>query len=311
MRSLCLLFFFLLGMSTTLSAKDDFMLVFSVMGKSKYIENSSSKSKRLQANTKLFPEATIKLKKKAKVNLYYNGEYQILEGPGNFSIDKLMKETESRIKDNFAKLMAEDYLMASTDGKGTGTKKGGIGYGNKKYLILPIAPASDDKEPVIIDDREIQFEWKNKKGVAPSNNTFQLMITGPGEKEVYQAEVKGFSHTVSSSTLGLSAGNTYGWRVKSVSNDTITSPKVLFEYADPADQVEILAEIQRRAIYKSSSPAAQLFFQAVYLEENDYDYAAYQLYRLGIKKYKKDVMLQKAYQSYMQRHDLSPSEDSK
>lgn len=311
MRSLCLLFFFLLSLSTTLSAKDDFMLVFSVMGKSKLIENSSSKSKRLKANTKLFPEATIKLKKKAKVNLYYNGEYQILEGPGNFSIDKLMKETESRVKDNFAKLMAEDYLMASTDGKGGDHKKGGIGYGNKKYLILPIAPASDDKEPVILDDREIQFEWKNKKGVAPGNNTFQLMITGPGDKEVYQTEIKGFNHNVSSTSLGLSPGSTYGWYVKSVSNDTITSPKVLFEYADPADQAEILAEIQRRPIYKSSSPAAQLFFQAVYLEENGYDYAAYQRYRLGIKKYKKNAILQKAYQSYLQRHDLKPSEGSK
>lgn len=311
MRSLCLLFFFLLGMSTTLSAKDDFMLVFSVMGKSKYAENNTSRFKKLKANTLLFPEATIKLKKKAKVNLYYDGEYQVLNGPGVFAIDELMKKAEGRIRDNFAKMMAEDYLMASTDGKDSGNKKGGIGYGNKKYLILPIAPASDDKEPVIIDDREIQFEWKNKKGVAPSNNTFQLMITGPGEKEVYQVEVKGFSHTVSSSTLGLSAGATYGWRVKSVSNDTITSPKVLFEYADPADQTGILAEIQRRPIYKSSSPAAQLFFQAVYLEENGYDYAAYQRYRLGIKKYKKNAMLQKAYQSYLQRHDLNSSEDSK
>ncbi len=96
-----------------------------------------------------------------------------------------------------------------------------------------------------------------------------------------------------------------------MSNDTITSPKVLFEYADPADQAEILAEIQRRPIYKSSSPAAQLFFQAVYLEENGYDYAAYQRYRLGIKKYKKNAILQKAYQSYLQRHDLKPSEGSK
>lgn len=306
MRSLYLLFFFLLSLSTTLSAKDDYMLVFSVMGKSKYMENSSSKSKRLKANTKLFPEATIKLKKKSKVNLYYNGEYQILEGPGNFSIDNLMKETESRIKDSFAKMMAEDYLMASTDGKGSGKKKGSIGFGNEKYLILPIAPAADDKEPVKLNDADIKFEWKNREEVAPSNNTFQLMITGPGDKEVYQTEVKGFSHTVSASTLGLSIGLTYGWRVKSVTNDTIMSPKVLFEYVAPADQAEILAEIQRRPIYRASSPAAQLFFQAVYLEEEDYHYAAYQLYLLGRKKYKKDDMLEQAYQRYLQRHGLMP-----
>lgn len=309
MRIGLLLLLFLIAASPPGVAKDDFMLAFSVEGKAKFKKSDSSKSKRLKSKTLLFPEASIKLKKNAQVNLYYDGEYQIVKGPGVFKISQLMTETQNRVKDRFAKMMAEDYLMASTGGKGTGKEKGGIGWGNEKFYVIPITPASDSKDPVKLDAGQIKFEWKNKEGVAPSNNTFQFMIKGRGQREVHSQEVKGFSLTLNASALSLEPGQTYGWSVQSVKNDTINSRVVLFEFTESTEKQAVLEEIRRRPIYKSSSPATQLFFEAVYLEENDFHYAAYRRYVEGVKRYKKNPMLREGHRDYLIRHDVRPSGD--
>ncbi|MEZ5039809.1 MAG: hypothetical protein R2828_07955 [Saprospiraceae bacterium] len=306
MRILYLFLLILFTLNVSANGQDDFMVAFSVTGKIKYTKSKADKPKRMRSGEVLFADATITLKKKAKVSLYFDGEYQVLEAPGTYSIADVMKTVEGKIEDRFAEMVVDDFLMASTGGKGTGDGKSGIGYGNAKFPVVPIQPFNAGNTIGKVSDAEITFRWANKKSVDPSANTFKFTLLEKGGTAIHQAEVKGFNLTLSASTLGLKPGSVYIWQVEATSDEKVKSPEVQFEYSDASVPRTLLQALGKENLYQTSSAATQLFLEAGSLEEQGYYYAAHQRLEMAIKKYKKDGLLKKAYDSYLQRHDLMP-----
>lgn len=304
MRSLYLFLLILFTLNVSAIGQDDFMVAFSVTGKIKYTKSKADKPKRMRSGEVLFADATITLKKKAKVSLYFDGEYQVLETPGTYAIADVMKTVEGKIEDRFAEMLMGD-MLASTGG-GTGKGKGGIGYGNAKFTVVPIQPFNAGNTIGKVSDAEITFRWANKKSVDPSTNTFKFTLLEKGGAAIHQAEVKGFNLTLNASTLGLKPGSVYIWQVEATSDEKVKSPEVQFEYSDANVTRTLLQALGKENLYQTSSAATQLFLEAGSLEEKGYYYAAHQRLEMATKKYKKDGLLKKAYDSYLQRHDLVP-----
>lgn len=302
MRSLYLLFLFLLSLGVTLPAQDDFMVAFSVTGKVKYKSSKQARSKRLKQSTILHPDAMVKVKKKASLSLYYGGEYQTLAEKGKYDIADLMQEADGRRARMVAPLF-DDFLMASVGTKGGKDGKGGIGYGNANFLIVPFQPFTLGEERGKVSGSEIQFRWKTRKSVDPAIQSFIFKLIKRGGEVIHETTVSGNSYTLKAGDINLTPGN-YRWQVEAASDSDIASPQTAFAYVAAEEETAVLERLKEDEVYKMSDPAAKVFFEAATLEKKGFHYAAYERYLMVKTSFSGNEVLKMALQKYLERHDL-------
>ena len=306
MRSVHLLLLFLLSLSVTVTAQDDFMVAFSVSGKVKYKAGKKARAKRLKQSTLLFPEAMVKVKKKASLSLYYGREYQTLDQKGKYYISDLMEEADGK-RARFVAPLFDDYLMASAGDKGGKEGKGGIGFGDSRFKIVPFQPYHKGEERGKVSGPEIKFRWKTRKDVDPAINTFKLKIIKRGGDIIHETTVEGSAYLLKTADISLEYGN-YRWQVESTADSEIASPQVAFAYVAAEDEAKVLEQLKKDEVYQMSDPAAKVFFEAAHLEKRGFHYAAYERYLMVNTQYQGNEVLKMALQRYLERNDLVEDE---
>lgn len=299
---LSILFLFLLSLSVTVTAQDDFMVAFSISGKVKYKPLKKARAKRLKQSALLFPEAIVKVKRKASLSLYYGGEYQTLDEKGKYYVINLMKEADGRRARMIAPLF-DDYLMASSGGKDDRDGKGGIGYGNSKFKIVPFQPYHKGEERGKVSGSEIKFQWKTRKTVDPSIQSFKFKLIKRGGDVIHETTVEGFEYILKVADISLTPGN-YRWQVEAATDTEIASPQIAFAYVEAEEETKALEQLKEDEVYQMSDPAAKVFFEAAVLEKKGFHYAAYERYQMANSVYQGNEVLQRALQRYLERNDL-------
>ncbi|MBX2877876.1 MAG: hypothetical protein KTR30_37500 [Saprospiraceae bacterium] len=306
MRSVHLLLLFLLSLSVSVTAQDDFMVAFSVSGKVKYKAGKKARAKRLKQSTLLFPEAMVKVKKKASLSLYYGREYQTLDKKGKYFVSDLMKEADGK-RARFVAPLFDDYLMASAGDKGGKEGRGGIGFGDSRFKIVPFQPYHKGEERGKVSGPEIKFRWQSRKEVDPSIKTFKLKIIKRGGDVIHETTVEGFEYILKVADISLEYGN-YRWQVEATADSDISSPQVAFAYVDAAEEAKVLERMKKDEVYQMGDPAAKIFFEAAQLEKSGFHYAAYERYLMVNTQYPGNEVLKMALQRYLERNDLVEDE---
>ena len=306
MRSVHLILLFLLSLSVSVTAQDDFMVAFSVSGKVKYKAGKKTRAKRLTQSTLLFPEAMVKVKKKASLGLYYGREYQTLDKKGKYYISDLMKEADGK-RARFVAPLFDDYLMASSDSKTSRDGRGGIGFGDSRFKIVPFQPYHKGEERGKVSGEEIKFRWKTRKSVDPAINTFKFKLIKRGGDVIHETEVTGSEYILKVSSISLEPGN-YRWQVESTTDSDISSPQVAFAYVDGDEEAKVLEKLKKDEVYQMSDSAAKVFFEAAHLEKQGFYYAAYERYLMATSTYQGNEVLKMALDKYLQRNDLVEDE---
>lgn len=302
MRSVQLLLLFLFSLSVTVTAQDDFMVAFSVNGKVKYKAGKKTRAKRLKQSTLLFPEAMVKVKKKASLGLYYGREYQTLDTKGKYYISDLMKEADGK-RARFVAPLFDDYLMASTDGKSGKGGKGSIGFGDSRFKVVPFQPISTDEERGKVSGPKIKFQWKTRKTVDPSVKRFKFKLIKRGGDVIHETEVEGSEYILTTADISLEPGN-YRWQVEAVADSDVSSPQVAFAYVKGEEEAAILEKLKKDEVYQMSDAAAKTFFEAANLEKRGFNYAAYERYQMANTVYQGNEVLKMALHRFLERHNL-------
>ncbi len=306
MRSVQLLLLFLFSLSLTVTAQDDFMVAFSVNGKVKYKAGKKVRAKRLKQSTLLFPEAMVKVKKKASLGLYYGREYQTLDTKGKYYISDLMKEADGK-RARFVAPLFDDMLMASNDSKTSRDGRGGIGFGDSRFKVVPFQPYHKGEERGKVSGEEIKFRWKTRKTVDPSVNTFKFKLIKRGGDVIHETEVTGSEYILKVASISLEPGN-YRWQVEATTDADISSPQVAFAYVATDEETKVLEQLKKDEVYQMGDPAAKVFFEAAHLERRGFYYAAYQRYLMAHSTYQGNEVLKMALKKYLERNDLVDNE---
>ncbi len=302
MRSMHFLLLLLLSLSMTVTAQDDFMVAFSVSGKVKYKAGKKSRAKRLKQSTLLFPEAVIKIKRNASLGLYYGREYQTLDKEGQYNIADLMKDADGQ-RARFVAPLFDDMLMASSDSKTSRDGRGGIGFGDSRFSIVPFQPYHKGEERGKVSGEEIKFRWKARKTVDSSINTFRFKLIRRGGDVIHEKEVTGSEYTLKTSSISLEPGN-YRWQVEATADPDVSSPQVAFAYVAADQEAKALEKLKKDEVYQMSDPAARVFFEAAHLEKRGFHYAAYERYLMANSTYQGNEVLKMALHKYLERNDL-------
>lgn len=303
----------LLGSAYLLPAQDELSpIVYSVRGKVKYAPGPGAKLKKLRSGTELNPDGLLKIYPGARLGVYYDEEYAIVNQEGEKKVSAITSDVSLFKESDLAELFGEmvdqavnpffqvrsGYAVAGDPPPPPPRKKEKDGHGNKEYQVIRLQPSGG-----MVARRNIPFSWQLADPARKVKKFTFTLRTDKGET-LLEKPVKGYDFELSQEDYRLEHNKTYRWQVIAQDDPGLKTPEVRFTFTEPVELAQIRNNIAKMEMHQTADPTARLLMEAAVLEQAQFLSEAYDLYQTAVKKGKKNQLPQLLFEAFRWRYDM-------
>lgn len=324
---------------------DDFpAVVMEVEGNVKYSPDADGSLKPLEAGIFLGPQSRLRLKRHARVVLFYNHFIRVDE-KGKYDLAELLAgiDPDPQQRMDFRSVFYTYLIQAGVETafKGFGDAFGGSGRrgpdsgfgGSGRRGPDSGFGGSGRRGPDSgfggSGRRGPDSGWGTKQDnivpifpyeglVTPARTDFSWspfpdaghyefkLVDASAGQPIHQENTADTTISIDLEALGITPGANYQWTVTPARDPSKASTVAGFTGGTAAKAVENLDRVAELEDYRSGGPVTRLLMEAIALEADKWYYLAYEKYREGLKEHPDNLLLRRSYATFLYRQGLKP-----